>query len=100
MITLFGLSLTLGHPSPCGWHLLQFIPKTLASPGYYQSKLPLKEDYGAHTFDNYDQANEANLRMLQSLERSPTDTKAIQDSFLDLLNRGFIVPLADLPQER
>ena len=72
----------------------------MSSPGYYQRKLPLKKDYGPHTVDNYDKANEANLRMLQSLERSPTDTKAIKDSFLDILNRGFIIPLADLPQER
>ena len=29
--------------------LLQFIPETKTSPGYYQSKLPLKPDYGSKT---------------------------------------------------
>ena len=72
--------------------LLQFIPETKTSPGYYQIELPLKADYGSHIVDNYDQANDANLRMLTSLESSQTDTKAIQDSFLDLLNRVQRVP--------
>ena len=38
--------------------------------------------------------------MLHSLEGSPADKQAIQDSFSDLLSRGFIIPLEDLPQER
>ena len=76
--------------------LLQFIPKTQAHPGYYKSKLSLKKDYPAHTVDNYDQANDANIRMLHSLEGSPADKQAIQDSFSDLLSRGFIIPLADM----
>ena len=78
---------------------LQFIPGPKGGQGYYQSRLPLKQDFASHTVDNYDQANDANLRMLRSLENSPSDTKAIQDSFSDLLARGFIVPVSDLPKE-
>jgi hypothetical protein len=78
---------------------LQFITEKKGGRGYYQSRLPLKQDYASHTVGNYDQANDANLRMLRSLENSPSDTKAIQDSFSDLLARGFIVPISDLPKE-
>ena len=67
---------------------LQFIKEPKGGQGYYQSRLPLKQDFASHTVDNYEQANGAILRMLGFLENSPSDTIAIQDSFSDLLARG------------
>ena len=79
--------------------LIRFFPGQLGNPGYYESELPLLKDYSDHIENNFDQADMANKKLIESLSKSPDDLISVQESYNDLVKRGFITELVDLPKD-
>ena len=79
--------------------IIKFIPGPIEGQGYYESPLPLLPDYRNHIEPNYEQANKANIKLIESLQKSPQDLKAVQESYDDLVKRGFITELCNLPTD-
>ena len=80
--------------------MIQFTNPDQSQPGYYSSKLPLFPDYQNYIFSNYEGANLANQKMLQQLQKTPADAQAISDSYNELIQNKFIIPLQDLPLDQ
>ena len=77
--------------------IIKFIPGPVEGQGYYESPLPLLPDYKNNIESNFEQANTANIKLIESLQKTPQDLKAVQESYDDLVKRGFITELCNLP---
>ena len=71
-----------------------------SQPGYYISKLPLLPDYKNHMSSNYDGVDQANIKMLQQLQKTPGDAEEVSKSYNELIKNKFIIPLKELPQDQ
>ena len=80
---------------------IKFVEHDQSQPGYYISKLPLIKDYENHMQTNYEAVNQANIKLLQQLQkRGAGDAEEISKSYNELIKNKFIIPIEDLPQDQ
>ena len=72
-------------------------PLLLSVRKKYPTLNRVKSDFTSHTVGNFQQANDAYIRMIRSLSANLKEQLEVQKSFDDLLKRQFIVPLMRLP---
>ena len=78
--------------------MIEHTPSRDGKPRYYSSELPLLPDYDARLKTNDEQDIKSNLFLLKRLSKDPEEMENVRKSFNDLIEKGFVINLKDLPE--